>query len=294
VVLGGAADAGYRAHRIRELVERAGDTGRALTTGDAEGIQADTRSPAAEILVPRLLSSHVDAFTEEAQDLLRGWDYTQPEDSAAAAYFNAVWATLLDLTFADELPEGTRPDGGSRWVEVVRVLLDRPDDPWWDDRRTPGLVETRDAMLQRALQTARLRLTGTIGKDPSRWRWGKLHSVTLRHLGGDTRDGWWQTWLDEGPRAAPGGSSVVDSFSWDASAQRYSVEVAPAMRMVVDLSNLDGSRWVNQAGQSAHPFDSHYGDQTDAWLNGESFAWPSSKGAVDNAAEDVLTMTPGD
>ncbi|MFN8076825.1 MAG: penicillin acylase family protein [Kineosporiaceae bacterium] len=286
-------DPGYRAQRIRDLVDRAKATGRPLTVADVERIQGDTRSPVAAILVPRLLLTGVDAFTEEAQDLLRGWDYTQGTDSAAAAYFNAVWATLLDLAFADELPAGARPDGGGRWVEVVRQLLQRPNDPWWDDKRTPGVVETRDAILARALQAARLRLTSTLGKDPSRWRWGKLHSVTLDDTAGSA-GGVLGRWLDRGPQAAPGGSATVNSFAWDASTSGYAVTVAPAMRMVADLGRDDGSRWVNQSGQSGHPFDAHYGDQWQAWLDGESFPWPTSTQAVTAAAEEEQTLAPGE
>lgn len=291
--LGRAADPGYRAQRIRDLVERADDAGRRLTPADVERVQADTRSPVADILVPRLLGTKVDAFTEEAQDLLRGWDYTQPADSAAAAYFNAVWATLLDLMFADELPEGARPDGGGRWVEVVRVLLDRPDDAWWDDRRTPGVVETRDAILQGALQAARLRLTSTLGKDPGRWRWGKLHTVTLEDATGGAA-GMVGRFLDRGPEAAPGGTAVVSSYAWDAATRGYAVTVAPAMRMVVQLGDGGGSRWINQSGQSGHPFDDHYGDQWQAWLDGESYPWPFGADAVREAAGDELTLRPGD
>ena len=90
----------------------------------------------------------VDAFTSEAVDLLRGWDYTQPKDSAAAAYFNVVWATILRLTF-DELPEDFRPDGGDRWFQVVRTLMPNAKDAWWDDL-TPRSTKRVTAAAQRS------------------------------------------------------------------------------------------------------------------------------------------------
>lgn len=285
-------DYGFRSQRIRDLLTAR--RGTPLTVADMQAVQRDTRNGIAAVLVPRLLKISVgDRFTQEAVDLLKGWDYTQPPDSAAAAYFNVVWTNILELAFADELPEGLRPNGGSRWFEVVRSLLDHPRDQWWDDRKTPDVVEARDEVLRRSLSQARLQLTATLGKDPKRWQWGRLHQLTLaqtplgvgapapvRHL------------VNRGPYPAPGGTSIVDAFAWDASSGSFDVTAAPSMRMVVDLSDLDRSRWVNQTGQSGHPSDSHYDDQLEAWLDGSDYPWPSSTAAVRKAADDTQTFTP--
>jgi penicillin amidase len=258
-------------------------------------VQGDTYNSIAPVLVPLLLQLEVDPFTRQAQDLLRGWDYSQPSSSAAAAYFNAVWATLLDLTFADEMPEGTWPDGGSRWFSVVRQLLDRPKDPWWDDRRTPNIVETRDEILRQSLVQARLRLTSSLGKDPGHWRWGRLHRLTLTQspLGGPTSLPPLRWLLDRGPYELGGGPAAVDDFAWDASSGDFDVVAGPSMRMVVDLDNLDHSLWVNQTGNSGHPADSHYDDQINAWLRGDLQPWPFSERAVRIATRDELRLVPG-
>ena len=69
------------------------------------------------------------ASHRQGQRLLRGWDFTQPADSAAAAYFNAVWRNLLRTDASTtSCPESAWPDGGDRWFEVVSALLDKPDD----------------------------------------------------------------------------------------------------------------------------------------------------------------------
>ena len=280
-------DYGFRSQRIRDLLARAVATGHRLTVADMQGIQTDTRNGVAAVLVPWLLRTPVpDSFTEEAVDLLRGWDYEEPADSAAAAYFNVVWAAVLNLTFSDELPDGFRPDGGDRWFEVVTQLLNRPRDPWWDDRRTPDVVESRDEVLRRALSQARLQLTSTLGKDPDRWAWGRLHQVYLTQspLGGQGSPWFVHELVNRGPYDAPGGSAVVNAFGWDAAGGSFDVNAAPSMRMVVDLGALDGSRWVNQTGVSDHPLDDHYADQIHTWLTGESYPWPFTRAAVEAAA----------
>jgi penicillin amidase len=287
-------DYGYRAQRIRQLVEDRTRDGRLMRTSDMLAIQRDTRNGVAERLLPLLLAADVDGFTEDGRTLLRDWDGSQPPDSAPAAYFNAVWASLLDLTFADEMPEGTRPTGGGRWNEVVTKLLESPRDPWWDDRRTPDVVETRDEVIRRSLVEARLKLTRSLGKDATQWRWGRVHTLHLeaQPIGTVSATAPLHRLLNRGPIELGGGPAIVDAVGWDASAGTFEVNWAPSMRMVVDLADVDASRWVNQTGQSGHPGHANYTDQLDAWAAGEVFAWPFTPEAVAAAEQESQTLVP--
>ena len=288
-------DYGYRSQRIRDLLAGAAAAHRQLQVQDLQAVQLDTFNGIAADLVPVLLKEKVnDPFTQEAVDLLKHWDYTQPADSAAAAYFNAVWAALLQLTFDDELPAGTQPNGGGRWGEVVRTLLQDPSDPWWDNRSTPSVVETRDEILRQALVKARLNLTSELGKDPSSWQWGQLHRLRLveQPLGGAGLTKLLHPLLNRGPIPLPGGPSIVDANAYDASSGTFDVTAAPSMRMVVDLSAFDRSTWVNQTGASGHPGQANYDDQLDAWAAGDQFPWPFTQAAVERAASQRLEITP--
>ena len=156
-------DYGYRAQRIRDLLGSATSDG-TVGVEDMAAIQSDEHSPYADVLVPVLLSLDIDdPFYDDGQELLRTWDRVQSVDSAAAAYFAAVWADVLASAFADDLPDGYGPSGGSRWLEVVRRLVDEPASPWWDDKSTPGVVEGRDEVLTRAMVAARRQLTAAAG-----------------------------------------------------------------------------------------------------------------------------------
>jgi penicillin amidase len=64
------------------------------------------------------------------------------------------------------------------------------------------------------------------------------------------------------------------------------------MRMVVNLGDLDASRWVNQSGNSGHPYDANYVDQADAWVLNDTYPWPFSQKAVRAGSEAELTLTP--
>jgi penicillin G amidase len=285
-------DYGYRSERIRDLIIATPK----VTPARMSQIQGDTRNEFAPELVKSLLAVKLDddPFTKEAQNLLRHWDYTQPSgrspSAAAAAFYNAVWSNILELTFNNELAD-MEADGGSQWMEAVSRLLTTPHDPWWDNKLTPGVIESRDGILRQAMVEARKDLTKKLGKDPVTWQWGRLHQLTLEHKGGDSLPSPLRAVFNRGPWQMPGGSSVVDANGWNAS-NGYQVDWAPSMRMVVNLGDLDESRWVNQTGNSGHPYDAHYVDQTDAWVKNETYPWPFTQKAVRDGGGDELTLTP--
>ena len=118
-------------------------------------IQNDTYNGFAPTLVQLLLQIDLsgDEFAQQAQTLLGDWDFLQPSDkgrsSVRAAYYNAVWMRIVEYTFNDELPQDLQANGGGRYMAAMLTLLKDPTNGWWDDRRTPGLVETRDEILRR-------------------------------------------------------------------------------------------------------------------------------------------------
>ena len=284
-------DRGYRAQRIRDLLEREGE----LSVADMARLQLDAASPLAPVLVPHLLEQPLTpGYRDAGQRLLAGWDFQQDADSAPAAYFNVVWRNLLELTFHDDLAEELWPDGGQRWMAVVSGLLERPDDPWWDDRTTQDVVETRDDILVRAMLDARDELTRLQALNAEDWSWGRLHRLDLENQTlGASGIGAVEWLLNRGPWHVAGGGAIVNATSWDA-AVGYEVTSAPSMRMVVSLADLDDSRWVNLTGVSGHRSSDHYTDQTDLWAEGETLAWPFSEPAVEEAEEDRLTLLPAE
>jgi penicillin amidase len=285
-------DRGYRSQRIRDLIEQRIDEGTDLSVDDMTDLQLDDLHPLAPVLTPYLLDIDLHGYYAAGQRKLRHWDFHQDADSAAAAYFNVVWRNLLAETFHDDLPADIWPDGGERWYAVVGNLLTEPDSPWWNDKSTDGVVETRDDILARALRDARDELTRRQSLDPDEWTWGHLHRLDLHSPTlGESGVGSVEWLVNRNGWEVGGGSSTVDATSWDAS-EGYGVASAPSMRMVVSLGDLDDSRWINLTGVSGHPFNKHYTDQTDLWVAGATLPWAFTREAVDDAADDVLTLEP--
>ncbi len=293
-------DYGWRSSRIETLLKQSDSQGAKISPERMSEIQNDTYNGFAPTLVQALLQIDLsgDEFTQQAQTLLGDWDFLQPGDkgrsAVRAAYYNAVWMRIVEYTFNDELPRDLQADGGGRYMAAMITLLKDATNGWWDDRRTPGVVETRDEVLRRALVQARLDLAKHLGKDPVTWSWGELHTLTEKHqvLGGSTVPDIVRRIFNRGPVELGGGSSIVNANGWDVSAGNFDVNWAPSMRMVVNLANFDESTWVTQTGTSGHPYSAHYVDQLDAWAAGETFPWPFSRGAVEQSREDELMLSP--
>ncbi len=292
---------GYRSQRIADMITAASSGGQKISVADVQKMQFDTRNDFAAQIVPTLLSEHLTGGVAKAQALLQDWDFQQPADgatgtaaaksSAAAAYFNQFWHDLVGLTF-DEIPAADRPDGGDRWFTVFDGLFADPTNAWWDNASTPQ-VETRDDIVTQALVSAAKELSTSQGVDPSAWRWGKINTLTIENQSLGTSGIAPIEWLfNYGPVGVPGGCDVVVASCSDLSQSFGVVDSLPSMRMIVDMSNLDASRWVQLVGESGHAFSSHYHDQLDLWLNGETLPMRWNEDSIKSEAEDTLTLTP--
>lgn len=321
---------GTRSQRISDLIESKIKGGGKVSTDDMRQMQLDNSSEIAKLLVPVLLKMDLkDPEVRRAQKLLEGWDYTQDADSAAAAYFNAVWRNILKLSFGNKLPKELRvkgqclwvdkadstgpvdddkkvrecgerdadqaqPDGGDRWFEVVRSLMDKPHSDWWKAPKAGTRPEAtdRDTLFARAMIDARWELTAKLGKDIDSWSWGRLHRLFLKNqtLGTDG-PGVIKYVLNRGPWKLSGGEAAVNATGWNA-AGGYGVVWVPSMRMVVNLADLDKSKWINLTGASGHAYSAHYTDQTGKWAKGELLPWSFSSKAVGKSTSDTLTLKP--
>jgi penicillin G amidase len=288
-------DAGYRGQRIHDLLEGRDD----LTLDDLAAVQLDEHNGNAVHLVPALLSvdpglAGSDQGAEGAaavQAALASWDLQDAADSSGGAAFNATWRHLLARVFHDELPEWAHPSGGARWWEVVRGMLDRPDDPWWDDVTTDE-AESRDEQLAAAMADAHLELVGAMGDDPASWAWGELHELTLRHASfGSSGIGPVERLFNRGPLQLGGGTGIVNANGWTAR-NGYEVDWVPSMRLLVDLGDRDAGRWIHLTGQSGRPFHPHYTDQAETWRDGGTLPIAFTPEAVEAAAVDRLTLHP--
>jgi penicillin amidase len=284
-------DYGQRAARIVGMIQSAPGK---IDAAYIQSMHGDSKNLNAETLVPILLSLKLDPELASVRDqFLASWDYQERADSVSAPLFETFWSNLLSDTFNDDLPKDYWPTGGDRWYEVMRNLVQQPNSPWWDDKDSETVVETRDDMFIRAFNEAVNQMQKDYGKDTAKWpAWGKVHTATFRNLTlGESGIGPIEALFNRGPFATSGGKSIVDATAWDVG-ESFEVVTLPSEREIVDLSNLDASLAVHTTGQSGHAFDKHYADMAPLWAEVQYYHMWWDQASVKEDAESHLRLTP--
>ena len=283
-------DLGYRANQITARLQELIAAKTPLTGRLMSEIQADNYSALAAALVPALQQVRLTGDAAEAQKLLDGWDYQVDADSAAAAYFNVIWRTLLQDMFTGKIDEEAALTGGDRAFAVVMRLLDQPASPWWSNRAN-GTVG-QESMLRRVMTDAAAEAADLMGSNPAAWQWGSIHTLELKNASFGKSGIAPLEWLfNRGPYELAGGSAVVNAVGWDA-AQGYEVDWVPSMRQVISLENFDDSTWINLTGASGHAFHTNYTDQAPLWRDHETRPWLFTPAAINKDASNILTLQP--
>ena len=278
---------GFRAKRIVSLLESVQDP---ISLNDLKKMQGDNYDDLAALLIPYLLDKpSSDPELRAAQDLLRGWDYQADLESAPAALYMVFWQHLTENTIGDNLPDDFQIGVGSRAKEVIRQLLSDPSNPWWDDTSTSEREYMQD-ILQGTLEESYRELVKTQGKDPEKWNWGELHTVTFIHQVMDSFP-FVRKAFNRGPFQTSGGSEIVNATGWDEN-NPYVVDWLPSMRMIIDLNNLDNSLSIHTTGQSGHAYHPHYIDMAELWRKIYYHPMPWNSRRIQNQAEALLILRP--
>lgn len=282
---------GYRAERIEEMLA----AGIPHNTASFQAMQGDNYLIHAREVLPYLTNlDFAKDELNEAREALLAWNRQLERGSPQAALYAQFWRYLSDNLFNDRLEGPYRASSVHMWP-ASRLMAD-PHNPWWDDTRTPDIIETRDDILSRSFHSAYQATVAALGADAGRWRWADLHSVTFvnQPLGGSgvrLLEGV----FTRGPYGLDGGANVVNQTGWSEDHDNYfSVQVLPSMRLIVDLGDLDRSIVMNSTGQSGHPFSDHYDDMIEPWRNHEYRMMLWSQEQVEAAAVSRLILYPAD
>jgi len=199
---------------------------------------------------------------------LKRWKGDYPLDSTAATLFNQFLYNLAEASMRDELGEDYFDMLLSTRLidEVLPRLAADPDSPWWNNRHTAH-KETRADTVKAAWQASLAHLKATQGDDPAQWRWGRAHTLTHEHPLGKQKPLDWL--LNVGPFAAPGSHEVPNNLSAKPGNAPWAVSYGPSTRRLIDFANPAHSLTINPVGQSGVPFDKHYRDQAESFIQGD-------------------------
>lgn len=242
-------------------------------------------------LLPVLREVVSDPAQLKLVEQLAQWPGDYPLDSVSATLFNQFLYDLADAAMRDEL--------GNDFFEtllstrVIDAALPRlaanADSPWWDNRKTPN-KETRADIVKAAWQASMAHLKQTLGNNPAEWQWGTAHTLTHGHPLGQQKP--LDRIVNVGPFAAPGSHEVPNNLSAKLGPAPWPVTYGPSTRRLVDFADPAHSLTINPVGQSGVPFDSHYDDQAEEYVEGMYVQAHFSEEEVTANTRSTLKLLP--
>lgn len=89
-----------------------------------------------------------------------------------------------------------------------------------------------------------------------------------------------------------GGSKLTINMRQYPYEKPYQANFGPSMRMIVDLSNMEGSCRVLPTGESGHLASQHHKDQTDLYLSGRYHPEWTDRREAEKNSEAKLILRP--
>lgn len=282
------AASSYRYRRMKEVLSGPDK----LSVEQHWQLQRDTKNLLAERLVPIFVAAlDKDEETRDFAEVLKLWNFRDEAEGAAPLVFQEILRQTVHATLADELGEELEADYVDDvyyWQERIESLLVAGDSPFFDDKTTPQ-KEERDEILIRAAKKAREALAPRVGKDPRKWQWGKVHTVTFHHP--LRRKGLGAGWLGKGPLPMPGSAETL-LRGWYDTRNPYPTTFLASLRFVADLGDDDKMLFVMPGGVVARILHPHFKDQIPAYMSGEiQYFWISDR-AIATHTVDKLDLRP--
>ncbi len=253
---------GYRAFRIAELLR--GRHG--LTEQDLLAIQLDSRGEVLDFYQQLALDTlrgleNKEPGLQEAEQALQAWDGHMRADSIGATFLNEFRSRLAQQVFAKVVAacRAYDPDFQYAWREMetpLRLLL---------TQRPSGLLKgSYQDDWQRMIIDILRQTTGELHKQYpgihlTQLAWGQTHTIRLQHPFSKAEP-FLGKLLDMPGFASDGCASLCVKVMDNAHGASERLVLAPA--------HPENAIFHMPAGQSGHPFSSHYRDQQLFWQNG--------------------------
>ncbi|MGK9369867.1 penicillin acylase family protein [Melioribacter sp. Ez-97] len=294
-----------RIERITQLL----NSKKLHTPDDFRNYQTDFVSPYAKFVTENLLKAFENVKIKDANlalalELLENWDYKMSAGSQTPSIYSAFLFFLIKNTFEDELG----PDLIKEYVILANVpyrkiyeLLGEENNFLFDDVTTPRL-ENKNDILRKSLVDALSYLETNYGTDPVDWQWGKIHSVTFKHMFHGISS-LADKLIDIGPFPIGGDGTTVFNTEYsfvtlfDDGQTEYmnhenpfEIILGPSMRYIYDFANPGYIKFIMPTGQSGNFISPHYRDMTEMWLNGKYRVVPLNENEFEEKSAHKLVM----
>jgi penicillin amidase len=261
-----------RALRITELL----DEKKQFNLEDLHRINLDVKSPVTPEIAGHILAAirndvkkKSEAHTIAAKLLLM-WDGDHRlRDLAPAIYYKLIYH-VMEMAMKDELGEENFKVYLTTHVMKVTLnsLVQNDSSVWWNDVNTRDVVESRNMIFEKAFDKTIQELVAQMGKIVDMWEWGRIHVLEHKHPIGMKKP--FNLLFNVGPYPVPGGPEVINQMGFDLTDEGiYRVKYGPAMRIVIDMADIENSKSILPTGQSGNVMSRYYYDQAMMYNTGK-------------------------
>lgn len=258
----------------------------------------DVTSPAeakvAHSLVGILQSDQIELSTREQEVLamIGLWDGSHELHSIAPSIYYLWLYHVVDALFKDKLGDDYFGSflGTHLFMRSYGGIIANEDSPWWDNVHTDDVQEPRSDIVLIAFRKSMETMQKKHGMDPLQWEWRKVHSTEHEHPLGAVAA--LKPFLNVGPFPSPGGHETVNNagFRLNPDAE-YRTTFGPAMRILIDFSDVSGAVSILPTGNSGNFLSDHYSDQAEMYIKGEFRPMLMQKESIEKGS-NILRFKP--
>ena len=225
--------------------------------------------------------------------ILQQWDGDHHVTDVAPTIFTMLLSCIMENAMADEIgAEDYRALKSSHMMKrTIPIFIKNDRSRWWDDIHTREVKESRQMIFSRSFDQAVKTLIKQLGPTVREWQWGKVHTLEHKHPLGLKNP--LNLFFNVGPFAAMGGNETIANLGFNLNSNgRYPVRFGPAMRIIIDFSDIENSISVNPTGQSGFFLGDHYDDQAAMFNTGKFRKQMMNRTEIENSAKGTLILMP--
>ncbi len=219
-------------------------------------------------LMAMLLENSSNSLKSEISNLLKNWNGDHQLNQIEPSIHYTFQSWLLYYIMSDKIgyENLTQLSTTSVFKSSYLTFFSNENSVWWDNVNTPEKETRNDIINKTLISTINTLEKNYKSSNPQDWKWGKIHTLTHNHPLGQVDA--LKKYFSVGPLPIMGGNEVINNqmFKLDTTGI-FNVIAGPAVRTVIDLSNMNGAVSINPTGQSGHFLSKHYNDQAQMFVD---------------------------
>jgi penicillin G amidase len=285
---------GYRMARIQAEISSRDDWD--VTT--TQKLQMNQLSqPWKEIRETVLSALRSDASLDQEDILcLEEWDGVVGAESSGAAIFEFFLHEIVSRAVMAKAPNS------AEWVMGRPYSPHLVEVPMYAFRRISWIIRLIkekpagwfahgwEAEIALAFRAACEELSRKEGSEPSRWKWGHIRKLELKHPLGKV--GLFRKIFNLGPFPWGGDTNTIGQATNASIDPVCNPGAIPSLRTVVDVGAWHNSRFSLPGGQSGNPLSPNYDDLLEYWKRGDGVPIAWSEEAVKESSVASLVLEP--